>query len=516
MPGVASDGKKIMKLIPGVMVNGKFVQTPGIQGLQTGVAHKLLSSNGSAALTSKKMVLDAPFAQQVINKVSLLNSTTSQVAVKSNNVPNKQLTPHKYILVNQPLGAIETPVPTCPVVLRAQSLPRGQNGQLQNQKYFILKKPSVSTATVPAANEKPQILSQPPVTVKSVALPGGIPLNAEDRTVPVSELPAVIKKPLPTSTPGSVSGSRASSGLPNVVSITPNTAAKQKATPPSLKETIQPSYKYFPGPGLQGGTKQLKLVQKAPQGHHGPCKWVIEEVEAAASEDPSPITPKAPSALTGRMELIKQRAVIPGPDPDSRPSRSMSGRSDAVVVCNGKVFVVANKGKDSSATHKLSKPLSEQREKEQDSGGGTSGRFMEVIDLCEDDDNGLSTSSQDDDNVIFVSYLPPKPGAPDLQCGSAEDVESMSPEALKHAKPSQQEVVEEEKGVAVEEVVEEELVAEELLEEEVVEEHIVAEEDESPVKDMVPAQAVEEERTIGGTEVRTFLPSCLVTCAVRH
>lgn len=538
MPGVTSDGKKVMKLIPGVMVNGKFVQTTVSQGQQTGAAlQKLLPPNGSPALTSKKIVLDPPFTQQVINKVSLLNSTPNQATVKVNNVPNKQLAQHKNILVNQPLGTLETAVPAVPVVIKAQSLTRGQNVQLQHQKYFILKQPLVSTATGPAVNEKAQYLSHPPVTVNSVALPGGIPLNTKNRTIPVSELAPVIKKQLPTSTPGSAP----SSVLQNVVSVTPITTAKQKTPPPSLKQPSQPSYNYFPGPGLQGATKHLKLVQKAPQGHNGPCKWVIEEVDVAAPEDAPPVTPKATSALAGKMEPVKRGATTPGPDPDSRPSRSLSGHRDAVMVCNGKVFVVANKSNDSSVTHKLSKPLLEQCEKEQDSSSGTPGRFTEVIDLCEDDDNGPSASSQDDDNVIFVSYVPPNPGtshmivteqrsnpgdcagksdlpvarrrSPDRRgdndlCGSAEVDGSRIPEGLKHAKPSQQEVVEEEKEVAVEEVV-----AEEVLEEEVMEQVIteVLVKEKSAVKELVPREVVEEaveeeQHTIAETEVRKHPP----------
>lgn len=463
MPGVTPDGKKVMKLIPGVLVNGKFVHTPGVQRLQTGVEpQKLPPLNGSPALASKKIVLDPPFTQQVINKVSLLNSTPSQVPAKVNNVPNKQL--QKYVLVNKPLCSLETAVPAGPVVIKAQSLPRGHNLQLQNQKYFILKQPSVSTATVPAVNEKSQF------PVKSVALPGGIPLRTEDRC---SELSPVIKKQLlllpklPTSTPGSDPSSAPS----NVVSVTPTMTAKQKASPPSLKEPVQPSYKYFPGPGLQGATKQLKLVQKAPKGHNGPCKWVIEEVDPGAPEDPPPVTPETPSAPAGRTELVRQGGVTPGSDLDSRPSRSKSRCSNAVVVCNGQVVVVANKSNESAATRRLSKPLSEQRKKGQDSSGGSPGQTAEVIDLCEDDENGLPTSSQDEDHVIFVSYVPPKPGAPDHQvaeqgcaagsdlhvpgtspdprsnndlCSSAEVVGSRSPEAPKHPGPSREEVVEQE------------------------------------------------------------------------
>lgn len=528
MPGVSPDGKKVMKLIPGVLVNGKFVQTPGIK-LQTGVApQKLLPINRSPGQTAKKMTLDPPLTQQVINKVSLLNTVPSQVGVNVNNVPNKQPAQQKYFLVKKPLGALEAAVPAVPVVMKAPALPGGQNMKSQNPKYFILRKPSVSTATVTAANEKPRFPSQLPVTVKSGALPGGIPPNTVVRTVPVSELPPGIKKQsftaLPSSPSGSGSGSDPGSGLPGVVNVTPITTARERATPPAPKVPPEPSYKYFPG--IQGATKQLKLVQKAPQGPNGPCKWVIEEVDTAAPEDPPPVTPKAPSAPAGKTEAGKHAGVAPRPDPDPGTSRSGSGRSDPVVVCNGKVFVMAKKSKNASVTHELSKPQSERREK--GSSGGTPDRFEEVIDLCEDDDhNVLTIASQDEDNVIFVSYMPPRPKAPDLQlaerrrrpdgcaagsdlpdprgsspdrrgdsdlCGSAEVVGSRSPEALNPGKPSRREevVVEE---MVVEEAVEE-MVVEEALEEKVVEKAAVEEE----VELVVAAAA--EEHTAGGTEVR--------------
>lgn len=505
MPGVSPDGKKVMKLIPGVMVNGKFVQTSGIK-LQTGVApQKLLPINRLPAQTAKKMALDPPLTQQVIDKVSLLNAAPSQVSANVNNVPNKQPAQQKYFLVNKPFGAMEAAVPAVPVVMKAPALPGDQNMKSQNHKYFILRKSSASTATVAAANEKPRFSSQLPVTVKSVALPGGIPPSTVVRTVPVSELPPGIKKQSSTTSPSSPpgSGSDPGSGLSGGANVAPITTARERITPPATKVPPEPSYKYFPG--IQGATKQLKLVQKAPQGPNGPCKWVIEEVDTAAPEDPPPATQEAPSPLAGKTKAVKHGAVAPRPDPNSSPPRGGSGRSDAVVVCNGKVFVMAKKSKN---PHDLSKPQSQHCEKGRGSGGGTPDRFEEVIDLCEDDDNVLSTASQDEDNVIFVSYMPPRPRAPDLQLaeqrrrpdgcaagsdppdprerspdrrsdndlsGSAKVAGSRSSEALNPGRPSQ------------------------------LEEVVVEVTEEVPMRWMkmeVMAAAAAEERTAEGTEVR--------------
>lgn len=406
MPAVGADGKKIMKLIPVVMVNGKFMQTPVSKPQTDPAPQKPVNVNRSLGQVAKKAVLDPSVTQQVIHKVSLMNASSHHTGVNLSNSPNKHP---------------------------------------QQQNYFVLE-PS-STATAPAANEKPRFSSQLPVTVKSPALPRGqylqIPPNAQVRTVPGSELPPGIKKQIFTSLPSSSSGS----GLPNVVYVSPITTVSQSTAPSSdsaLKLPPEPSYKYSSGPQLQGPAKHLKLIPKAPQRPNSPLKWVVEEedssVPSALPPDSPAVTSEILSALAEREKASKHCSIVPKPPPQLGQGKSAAGHDDALVVCNGKVFFVAKK--DSSAAARKTNPLNTTVplssrhsrglgacEKRRGLGIAIPGKSDEVIDLCDDDDAQEDSSQkvpsvkmpaaahQDEDNVIFVSYIPPKPDS-----GSARDV----------------------------------------------------------------------------------------------
>jgi len=92
------------------------------------------------------------------------------------------------------------------------------------------------------------------------------------------------------------------------------------------------------------------------------------------------------------------------------------GQENALVVCNGKVFFVANKcgssfkstaATESSGINKIIVPGSAAPQTKQNL--RTPGESSEVIDLCDDDDAQEDFPNLDEDNVIFVSYIPPKP-----------------------------------------------------------------------------------------------------------
>lgn len=410
MPAVGADGKKIMKLIPVVMVNGKFMQTPVSKPQTDPALQKPVNLTRSLALAqaAKKAVLDPSVTQQVINKVSLMNASSNHVGVNLSKSPNKHP---------------------------------------QQQNYFVLEPSSTATAPAPAANENPRFSSQLPVTVKSPALPRGqylqIPPNAQVRTVPGAELPPGIKKQIFTSLPSSSSGS----GLPNVVYVSPITTVSQSTAPSSdsaLKLPPDSSYKYLSGALSHGPAKHLKLIPKAPQRPNSPLKWVVEEEDSSV---PSALPPDSPivtseilSALAEREKASKRCSIVPKPPPQPSQGKSAAGHDDALVVCNGKVFFVAKK--DSCAAARKTNPFnttvlpssrqshgSGARVKRRNPGITVPDKSDEVIDLCDDDDAQEDSSPrvpsvkmpaavhQDEDNVIFVSYIPPKP-----ESGSARDV----------------------------------------------------------------------------------------------
>lgn len=420
MPAVGADGKNIMKLIPVQMVNGEFFQTQISKPKMDPTPQKAVSINIASAPVQKvkKAALDASVTQQIIRKVSLMNALPHEVGSELCNSLNKR--PLQQKIVN-----------------------------------LLPKAPPMATA---AANcEKPRFSSQLPVTVKSPALPRGqylqIPPNAQVRTVPGSELPPGIKKQIFTSS----ASSPPASVLPSVVYVSPITTVNQSVMPPSDSARHLP--KLLPKASNKSSCeplqKHLKLIPKVAQRPNSPLKWMVEEEESSVAPSLDPLnslsmTSEILLAVKERENAFKRCDVVTKPISQLSQGKGRQGQENALVMCNGKVFFVAKKcspslkmgTNDSPAaatksyqSTKTMAPSSQQSlesiapEKRQDLSIIISDESDEVIDLCDDDDAQDDLSQQtasvnvstathlDEDNVIFVSYIPPK-----SESGSAQDV----------------------------------------------------------------------------------------------
>lgn len=410
MPAVGADGKNIMKLIPVQMVNRQFYQSQINKPKTVPAPQKTVSINVAVApvQTVKTASLNPSITQQVIRKVSLINGLPNQVG------PD-----------------ICSSLKKC--------------SQQQKTVNLISKVPPVPT---PAANcENPRFSSQLPVTVKSPALPRGqylqIPPNAQVRTVPGSELPLVIKKQIFTTSANSSPGS----GLPSVVYVSPINTVNQSVTSPSdsalqslklVSKTPNVTYSGHPSKGPQ---KHLKLVPKVAQRPNSPLKWMVEEEDNPVSPSLDPLnSPSMTSeillAVAERENASRHCNVITKPTSQSSQSKSGQGQENALVMCNGKVYFVAKKccqplkmggTKVSPArakSHEIDKNVVPSFQRSLETAGSEtitiSDESDDVIDLCNDDDAQDGSSQQaapvntsaaihpDEDNVIFVSYIPPK------------------------------------------------------------------------------------------------------------
>lgn len=405
MPAVGADGKNIMKLIPVQMVNGQFVQSQMSKPKTDPTPQKAVSIDIASAPVqmTKKAALNPSVTQQVIRKVSLINALPiNQVGLDLFNSLNKH--PLKQKTVN-----------------------------------LMSKVPPMATAAI---CETPRFSSWLPVTVKSPALPRGqylqIPPNAQVRTVPGSELPPGIKKQIFTSSASSSPGS----GLPSVVYVSPITTVNQSAMQPSdsalhsLKLLSKTSNQSSCGPPSKGPQKHLKLIPKVAQRPNSPLKWMVEEEDNSAAPPLDPlncpsVTSEILLTVAERENACKCLEVVPKPVSQLNQGKSGQGQENALVMCNGKVFFVAKKCSQSlkmgtndsppasTKSYEFKKtvvPSSQQSlesEKRQNLSIIISDESDEVIDLCDDDDDAQDDSLDDathldEDNVIFVSYMPPK------------------------------------------------------------------------------------------------------------
>ncbi|KAM9855166.1 uncharacterized protein lrif1 [Aulostomus maculatus] len=380
LPAVGADGKNIMRLIPVQMVNGQFVQT------QVG----------------KPKILPKP-----------------QEAV-----PVMVASPPVHIGRNGTLAANTTQQTVRNQISFVNALP-DQLGETQRCREHGYSK-------------------LPVVTVTSPALPRGqysqIPPNAQAGAVPASALPMDIQRQISTSSAKSFS----SSTLPNVVYVSPMTTLIQSINPASNSAPVPlPQTSNMTLPKAGGSKPHLKLIPKVSRRPNSPMKWVIEEEEdssRALSLGPlnsSFDTPEIHQAVAERATGNKNCEII---TKEARPclsgyTRSEKEHENVSVMCNGKVFFAARKcnqpsqmkSKDTNsptaATNtcqlKKTNTLLPQRLLQKDSRIIVPIESDEVIDLCNDDcaddssHRGASVRMSavphvDEDNVIFVSYIPPK------------------------------------------------------------------------------------------------------------
>lgn len=405
MPAVGADGKNIMKLIPVQMVNGQFVQSQISQPKMDPMPQKAVTTNIASAPVQmlKKSALNPSATQQIVRKqVALMNVLPNQVGTDLSNSLNKH--------------------------------------PLQQQNVNLMATvPSMATSASNSGKSE-RHPSQLPVTVKSSAFPIGhhlqIPPNAQVRTVSASELPQGIKKQIFTSS----TNSSPSSSLPSVAYVSPTTTGYLSTTPQSdselksLELLCDTSNKTL----LKGSKPNLKLIPKASQRPNSPIKWVIEEEESAVAPTLDPVNSSVTSEIV-RVVAERENAGKYCDDITKLVSRSSEGKSgkgqeNTLVMSNGKVFFVAKNcslpykmGKSDSpyqpnkTTVSLSQPSLESvaSDKKQGLRNIIPHESEEVIDLCDDDAHNDSSQQAapvhmsavtdlDEDNVIFVSYIPPK------------------------------------------------------------------------------------------------------------
>ncbi|KAM3617206.1 uncharacterized protein V6R79_003337 [Siganus canaliculatus] len=410
VPAVGDDGKSVMKLIPVQMINGNFFRSLLCKATPDPPPQEDAFKNIVAAPIQivTKAAVSLPATEQVVrNQVCLVNSESSQVCTKE-----------------RPLQQILNLI----------------------SKATQVQTPATSSETAV------RLSCRLPLTVKSPVLPQGqylqIPPNAQVRTVPAAELPPGIKKQIFTS---STSFSSDSSS-PSVVYVSPiMTVNQDDSTPPSNPAChsllSQTSNKVPCVASPKASKKQLKLIPNVSQRPGSPKRWMIEEEDSSPAptldllHSPS-LTSEILFAVAEREKASKQSDVTK-PVPELTLDRGGQEQENALVMCNGKVYFVSKSGckpdkmgrKDLRAVAKrdtlkktrmasfqpsLDHQYAAPPKTEEEDIIAIAYESDEVIDLCDDDDeDALDDSSrvtsdkslvthQDEDNVIFVSYIPPK------------------------------------------------------------------------------------------------------------
>uniref|UniRef100_A0A8C1R281 Si:ch211-261n11.5 n=1 Tax=Cyprinus carpio TaxID=7962 RepID=A0A8C1R281_CYPCA len=284
-----------------------------------------------------------------------------------------------------------------------------------------------------------------PVTVKSPVLPNGhflqIPPNAKVRTLPATALPQSIKCRIMNSVSNTPNLQK---GPPTVVLVSPVNSVKlnsdQQVVSVTKPSQIQKTLLQNPPTNLQSPV----CVPKTNEEVNTPLKWVVQEGTGACA--PCLVPVMTPNVSSDTIKAVKHvnsvgtanESVPSKPTPPQTSQEKITpGKDHALVMCNGKVYFVAKKNSEIAKDVMISEGgkrgvVSTSPALPASSALGTNSskqdpkrNVSEIIDLCDDDEEtstclggapgNLPTPSQtevdesdEDSNVIFVSYIPPK------------------------------------------------------------------------------------------------------------
>uniref|UniRef100_A0A8C1FSB9 Ligand dependent nuclear receptor interacting factor 1 n=1 Tax=Cyprinus carpio carpio TaxID=630221 RepID=A0A8C1FSB9_CYPCA len=420
MPAVGPDGKNVMKLIPVQKVNGQFYQTPfSTERDSVDVQLKAYAKpiNPSAAASSQTQ-MRLPALQTIADGRYVLK-TLPQVRTVSNAVKTQQGGTNDIIIHNP--KSVHVPLSTRSLSQYSVQLPPRPNGQGM-----------VAVQTLP-------------VTVKSPVLPNGhflqIPPNAKVRTLPATALPQSIKCRIMNSVSNTPNLQK---GPPTVVLVSPVNSVKlnsdQQVVSVTKPSQIQKTLLQNPPTNLQSPV----CVPKTNEEVNTPLKWVVQEGTGACA--PCLVPVMTPNVSSDTIKAVKHvnsvgtanESVPSKPTPPQTSQEKITpGKDHALVMCNGKVYFVAKKNSEIAKDVMISEGgkrgvVSTSPALPASSALGTNSskqdpkrNVSEIIDLCDDDEEtstclggapgNLPTPSQtevdesdEDSNVIFVSYIPPK------------------------------------------------------------------------------------------------------------
>ncbi|KAM4737302.1 uncharacterized protein lrif1 [Anableps anableps] len=396
MPAVGADGKNIMKLVPVLRNNRQPSLTqPVVQG-----------SNGQAYLTQTPVqIINAQFFPiqtpvQVINGQSYLNTTPQKVIT----VFNPLLQGASPQFIGSPVSAVNVWSSQMDSSSRSSLNTKSPQQQTVNSEAKI---PQTRSPSVGCSVEVP--LSEKSPTLCRSEVPN-VPNEAQVPSVSVSKHQPVVKDQLLS--PSASFSAKCSS--PTVIYVSPVTTENPKAT-----QTIGSTAEHLRGlavmvntyeesqlftcdaPPKKGSAPKLKLIPKVSKRPNSPTRWVIEEMGGCTAEDVSITPPSSESASSPSLSSFSKKEDV--------PKQTLPESPNPWVMYDGRLFYGTKKGGSSSKSPAAPQLLPSSSQQPVKSAGPLTN---EVIDLCDDDSSPSSNTAAiyggEEDNVIFVSYVPPK------------------------------------------------------------------------------------------------------------
>lgn len=203
-----------------------------------------------------------------------------------------------------------------------------------------------------------------PMTVKSPVLPSGhhlqIPAHAEVKSVPASSLPPSVQQKILASATTSTSGTVEASQIPTVIYVSPVNTVKNVVTknfqniyPKPVTEIAKPVILNTQIPVNVAKETQLKGSQHSQT---APVKWIFQENLQPCTPSLVPVkssnnvASKILKTFVDRKSLGDNTVNMPPLStvgPNGTQTKSILIKDNALVMFNGKVYLLAKKGTDS-------------------------------------------------------------------------------------------------------------------------------------------------------------------------
>ncbi|XP_045657488.1 ligand-dependent nuclear receptor-interacting factor 1 isoform X1 [Ursus americanus] len=216
-------------------------------------------------------------------------------------------------------------------------------------------------------NDSPYILVNTqslPMTVKSPVLPSGhhlqIPAHAEVKSVPASSLPPSVQQKILATATTSTSGTVEASQIPTVIYVSPVNTVKNVVTK-NFQNIYPKPVTEIAKPMILNTTQIPMNVAKETQlkgGQHSqaaPVKWIFQEKLQPCTPSLVPVkssnnvASKILKTFVDRKSLGDNTINMPSlsaVSPSGTQSKSMPIKDNALVMFNGKVYLLARKGTD--------------------------------------------------------------------------------------------------------------------------------------------------------------------------
>ncbi|XP_037356860.1 ligand-dependent nuclear receptor-interacting factor 1 isoform X1 [Talpa occidentalis] len=203
-----------------------------------------------------------------------------------------------------------------------------------------------------------------PVTVKSPVLPSGhhlqIPAHAEVKSVPASSLPPSVQQKILASPTTSTSGTVEASQIPTVIYVSPVNTVKNVVTK-NFQNIYPKPVTEIAKPVILNTTQIPKNVAKETQlkgsqhSQTAPVKWIFQENLQPCTPSIVPVkssnnvASKILKTFVDRKSLGDNTVNMPPLStvgPNGTQTKSILIKDNALVMFNGKVYLLAKKGTD--------------------------------------------------------------------------------------------------------------------------------------------------------------------------